>query len=282
MKQSTPSLKSRILSLGVVPACVCILWCFDARFGGVQTAAHVLGFIDAVGDSSPKPKVPADTDIIVFGWAADSDNGAPVSRVDVYIDGTLEGEATLGITRSDVTDTLRRQDYARSGWSLRIPASSLIPGTHFVAATATGPSGSVELPGGRAFAVTSGRAERRPSSTEPGNIDQAGGVAGGSVLPSGATLQVAGWAADIASGSPVTRVTIRVDNMTMGTAKLGAEREDVARFYHRDDFLRSGWSFSAALPDLPPGAHLITAVASGPSGSALLPGSRTITLSHSK
>src|SRR5207248_439080 len=48
----------------------------------------------------------------ISGWAADKEDGAPVARVQVLLDGVAIGNATLGLSRPDVTN------YLNSGWAL--------------------------------------------------------------------------------------------------------------------------------------------------------------------
>ena len=57
------------------------------------------------------------------GWSADKEDGAPVKKVMVYVDGKAVGEAKFIIDRQDVADAYKDSRWLRSGWqvSARIP-----------------------------------------------------------------------------------------------------------------------------------------------------------------
>ena len=66
------------------------------------------------------------------GWAADTELGAPVTRVEVFVDGELKGNATLGGDRSDVASSYGRSDFRYSGFSFAISIAGLSPGDHTI------------------------------------------------------------------------------------------------------------------------------------------------------
>jgi hypothetical protein len=72
----------------------------------------------------------------VYGWAADPQDAAPVSSVAVLIDGAFAGNATLGISRWDVSAAFKNSAYLKSGWTFTYSASGLSAGTHTVSALA--------------------------------------------------------------------------------------------------------------------------------------------------
>jgi hypothetical protein len=113
-------------------------------------------------------------------------------------------------------------------------------------------------------------------SQDIGVVDLAGNANGNATVPQGGSLNVSGWAADTATGSPVQSVTIFVDGNSKGTATLNGARPDVASSYGRSDFNNSGWSFQMPASTLSLGQHTVTATAVGLSGTAPLAGSKTI------
>jgi Ca2+-binding RTX toxin-like protein len=123
-----------------------------------------------------------------------------------------------------------------------------------------------------------------PATGPPvGSVDLAVDAADGdTTVASGGSLLITGWAADPDTGAPVTRVEVRIDGTVLGNAVLGGARSDIASFYARPDFTNSGWSLTANIPSLTPGAHTITAVAFDSTGaSRLLLGERTIMRANS-
>ena len=107
----------------------------------------------------------------VSGWAADAEDGSPVSLVQVYLDSTYIGDASLGITKPDVADAFGDPRYTSSGWYMDyIIPSDLSLGTHTITAYATDSQGSmIGLNGSEVINITI------PSSTSPvlsvGTID---------------------------------------------------------------------------------------------------------------
>jgi hypothetical protein len=70
---------------------------------GSGAAGPPVGDLDAAVDSSTSSTtIPQSHSLLVFGWAADPVDGAPMSNVKVYIDGSLIGTPTLGLARPDV------------------------------------------------------------------------------------------------------------------------------------------------------------------------------------
>src|ERR1019366_1259314 len=124
------------------------------------------------------------------------------------------------------------------------------------------------------------RASGKPS--EIGCVDRAGGSKGAETVSTAGILYIWGWAADTAKGAPVDRVMVNVDGISAGPAMLGTPRRDVEKYYSRSDYSNSGWSFQMSASKLSPGKHTVTVTASGPSGTAQLAPSRTITITADK
>jgi hypothetical protein len=74
--------------------------------------------------------------LLVTGAAGDPHDGTPVTQVQILIDGTVVGNATLGLASTGLEATYSNPAYAHGGWSFTYPASSLSPGTHTVSAIA--------------------------------------------------------------------------------------------------------------------------------------------------
>ena len=119
---------------------ITVVYAGDPNFAGSQsnavsqvvTGGPPFGSLDAAIDSTTGSTTIAQTDsLLVAGWVADPTDGAPLSNVKVYIDGTLIGTPTLGIARTDVAAAYGSR-YLDSGYKLIYPAATLSPGTHAV------------------------------------------------------------------------------------------------------------------------------------------------------
>jgi hypothetical protein len=66
------------------------------------------------------------------GWAADDNEGAPVERVEVWVDGNYQCDASLDIERPDVADDTGRYDWSFSGFGFSFSATGLSVGQHTV------------------------------------------------------------------------------------------------------------------------------------------------------
>lgn len=64
------------------------------------------------------------------GWSADKEDGAPLKKVIVYVDGKAAGEAEFLIDRQDVVNNFKNDKWLKSGWtmSVRIPLNK---GPHY-------------------------------------------------------------------------------------------------------------------------------------------------------
>jgi uncharacterized protein (TIGR03437 family) len=232
-----------------------------------------IGFVDRAGDINGATTVTKGNTLYAFGWATDTATGAPVQSVMVLVDGSSVGTATLGLARPDVASAFGRSDYINSGWSFQMSTSTLSLGAHTVTARAVGPSGTALLVGSKIVNITANIAGQ-----EIGFLDRAGDVNGAATVTKGNTLYAFGWATDTATGAPVQSVTVLVDGNSAGTATLGFARPDVASAFGRSDYINSGWSLQMSTSTLSLGSHTVTARAVGPSGTALLVGSKTVTI----
>jgi hypothetical protein len=88
-------------------------------------ASPVIGGIDGISG-----KAVTDGRILVIGWAVDMQFGAPVTRVDVVLDGKTSIQAELGDSRPDVSKSLNRKDVALSGWVATLDLANVAPGDH--------------------------------------------------------------------------------------------------------------------------------------------------------
>jgi len=86
---------------------------------------------DAVDSVTASSTVAQSHSVVVKGWAADLNDGSPLSNVKVYIDGNLAGTPTLGIARPDVAAAEGAANLD-SGYTLTYSVAALSLGSHAV------------------------------------------------------------------------------------------------------------------------------------------------------
>ncbi|HEY1808441.1 MAG TPA: hypothetical protein VGG42_07745 [Acidobacteriaceae bacterium] len=234
----------------------------------------VFGYEETAQDASNhSTTLPQSDSLVVSGWAADQQDGAPVQQVAVLIDGTAVGNATLGGSRPDVANAYHNPSYTNSGWNFTYPASGLSGGTHTVTAMAYDSQGlSARLVGTKTITVNA----LPPFGSEEAAQDT---KTHSSTVAQSDSLVVSGWAADVQEGAPVHQVTILIDGAAVGNATLGGSRPDVATAYNNSAFTNSGWTFTYGASVLSGGTHTVTAIAYDTQGlSTQLPGAKTITV----
>lgn len=192
------------------------------------------------------------------GWAADSEDGVSINRVELRISGNgltnylISPNATLGVLRNDVASGTGHPEWANSGWYLNWATTPLSPGTYTVSATAWDTSSlRSSLPSSKTITIT--------ANTAPfGNLDVAWEKTShsSSISRATGTLLAGGWSADSESGSPLT-VSLFIDNVnvTANATKTTAQRPDVVSAFSRQDYLNSGFNFELAGSALSLGTH---------------------------
>ena len=102
----------------------------------------------AIGTTSFTSTISETESLFVNGWAASSQTTGSIAQVQVLLDGTAFGNATLGQSRPDVTA------YPNSGWSIYSSAASIPVGPHTVSAVATDSTGLKTTLGSTTITVT--------------------------------------------------------------------------------------------------------------------------------
>jgi sugar lactone lactonase YvrE len=224
--------------------------------GGGNPFGHLDSALDNVTTSS---QVGQSDSVVVRGWAADYIDGAPLSNVTVYIDGTSVGAPTLGIARKDVA-AAKGPAYLDSGFQLSYSAAALALGSHAVTAIAIDSGGRSTTfgPVDITVAATAGPA---PPTPPFGHIDLAvDSVTGSSTVGQSDSVAVKGWAADVIDGAPLSNVTVYIDGDILGTPTLGIARPDVAAA-EGAAYLKSGYLMSFSAAGLALGSHAVTVTA---------------------
>jgi hypothetical protein len=192
---------------------------------------------------------------VVSGWAIDSAGGAvsAIGGIVVKVDGVTVGNAVYGFSRPDVCATYPgRPACPYVGYSYTLNTANLSNGAHAITASVTGSNGAPDI-SLATVNVTVSNLSPLVTVESPAQ----GAVVSGSVI-------VSGWAIDNASvpGTAISSVLIKVDGVTAGAATYGIARGDVCASYPgRPGCPNVGFSYALNTNTLPPGSHVITAVA---------------------
>ena len=230
------------------------------------------GNLEAAVDNVTGSTTVAKTDSVrVAGWVADKTDGAPLSNVKVYIDGTLVGTPTLGIARPDVAAAYSNSAYANSGYQLLYSAATLSAGSHAVTVVAIDSGGTSTTFGPRTMTVT--------AAPPFGNLEAAvDSVTGSTTVAKADSVRVAGWVADKTDGAPVSNVKVYIDGTLVGTPTLGIARPDVAAAYSNAAYTNSGYQLLYSAASLSVGTHSVTVIAIDSAGGSTTFGPRAITV----
>jgi len=240
------------------------------------TAQPPLGNLASAIDSVTFSTTVSQSDSVeISGWVADPEDGAPLSNVTVYIDGTSIGTPTLGIAFPSVAAARDNNSYLLSGYKLLYPASSLSVGTHNVTVIATDSFGLSKTFGPRTFTVAAAAGAGSPFGSLGAAVDS---VTFSTTVGQPGSVDIAGWVADPQDGAPLSNVTVYIDGLSIGPPTLGIARSDVATVYHNAAYTDSGYRMSYSTSSLPLGAHNVTVIATDSGGRSKTFGPRAFTV----
>ena len=100
-----------------------------------QASGALVGFVDSI-NGSVAPTLRAGQPIVIQGWAADSERGAPVAKVEAFVGSESVGSTGAFFDRPDVVTDKKRQDFRSSGWEIRGKLPALSPGSYTLTAKA--------------------------------------------------------------------------------------------------------------------------------------------------
>ncbi|MGB7986865.1 MAG: protease pro-enzyme activation domain-containing protein [Terracidiphilus sp.] len=236
------------------------------------TGVPPIGNLEAVVDASTGSTTVSENDsLLVSGWVADPVDGAPMSNVKVYVDGSLFGTPTKGIARADVASCFGKPAWANSGFQLTASAVTLSPGSHAVTVVAIDSGGRSITLGPKSISVTGG--------PPIGNLEAAVDASTGSTTVSkNDSLIVSGWVADPVDGSPMSNVKVYVDGSLFGTPTMSIARADVASYFGKPAWANSGFQLTASAASLSSGSHAVTVVAIDSGGRSITLGPKSISV----
>jgi Lyzozyme M1 (1,4-beta-N-acetylmuramidase) len=185
----------------------------------------------------------------VWGWFLD---GSGVSKIEMYIDGALQGKATYGISRPDVYKVYPQYKNNNSGYQYSLDARKFKNGNHTLMVKETG---------------TNGMTLSKSETVNVQNLPAKGSINGptnGSTIQG--TTKVWGWFLD---GSGVSKVQVYVDGQYKGTAAYGIYRPDVYKVYPQYKNNYSGYQYPLDTRNLRTGTHTLTIKETGTNGATL-------------
>lgn len=185
----------------------------------------------------------------VRGWFLDVSG---ISKVEVFVDGKIFGQATYGISRPDVLKVLPHYQNANAGYEFALDTTKLTNGTHVISVRGTGKNGSTT--------------ELQTKTVNVKNLPTIGFI---DTPTNGSTVKgitnLSGWFLD-ASG--VSEVEVLVDGLIVGQAQYGIARTDVQKFFPEYQNANAGYKFALDTKQLSDGWHSITVKETGKNGAS--------------
>ncbi len=174
--------------------------------------------------------------------------------------------STLNMT---ITDLVTSQVWSTS-WTVNIPAT-IGSATAYVGFT-----GSTSSQAASQKILTWNYVNNYPPPF--GHLDSTVDSSNGTTaIDSWDNLIVSGWIADPTDGSPLGKVKVVIDGVSVGTPTLGIPRPDVAAAYNNPAFANSGFTFSYPGSSLSAGYHTVAVVGVDSHGASTTLGPNTIT-----
>jgi beta-N-acetylglucosaminidase/uncharacterized protein YggL (DUF469 family) len=193
----------------------------------------------------------------INGWSLD---GSGVAKVEVLVDGNSIGQASLGISRPDVARVFPAYQNANSGYQYSLNAKNLSNGQHTLAIRETGNDGVATVLYSQPVNVQNLSSIGSLDSPTPGS--SINGV-----------INVSGWSLD---GSGVAKVELLVDGNSVGQARLGISRPDVARVFPAYQNANSGYQYSLDTKYITNGQHTLAVRETGNNGVTTVTNSQPV------
>lgn len=172
----------------------------------------------------------------VSGWVlADT----PVDKIEYVIDGKLDGNALLNISRLDVYKAYPKYDEKNSGFSYAINADKLNSGKHNLNIKISMKNGETRMIS-RSFIISD--LSNKSYLENPTN----------SLLENNQIVK--GW---FVSTSSVSKINVLLDNEKVGEAEHNILREDVYNLYPEYDNKNSGFQYLLNAENIPSGKHTL-------------------------
>jgi uncharacterized protein (TIGR03437 family) len=191
---------------------------------------------------------------LIGGWAFDAN--APITGIQILVDGQLFGNATIGVARPDVCLVHPNEPGCPNlGWTYNLQTNQLTDGPHTLNVRAIGADG-LHYSFAQAFSVANAGVANATQSfvDSPVNNGFYRGIA-----------NFSGWALNDTKG--ISSVSISVDSVIIGTATYGSARPDVCVAYPgRTNCPNVGWTFQYDTNQIADGVHTFGATATTADG----------------
>ncbi len=188
------------------------------------------------------------------GWVVDSD--APISSVQISIDGVSFGDAPYGGSRPDVCTGLGNfPGCPNVGWTIPIDTTVLGDGQHTLSVTGTSTGGQSST-----VSTTFTVANLTASNPLKVTID----APGPNSAPFSGTAAFSGWA--LSGTASISGVQVLVDGVLRGSASRTGSRTDVCAVYPSPDCPDVGWNYAFDTTLLSNGTHTIEVTATSSTG----------------
>ncbi len=183
---------------------------------------------------------------LVKGWVLAPEG---VTKIDVLVDGQVQGQAKYGLSRPDVGSSYPSYHNSKVGFEYPLDVSKLSAGNHIVQVQVYLKNGDVK--------------EMRQEITVKA-LDTIGCIdtPTSNEVISG-KKEVKGW---ILSPDPLTKVEVLVDGVPKGLAEYGFHRPDVYYAYPMYNNTGSGFSYTLDTTGLSAGTHTVSVVSTSTKG----------------
>ncbi|WP_251551922.1 Ig-like domain-containing protein [Neobacillus muris] len=208
--------------------------------GSTIVISNVKGYVD-----NPSAEKALIGTINVSGWVLDESG---VSKIEVLVDGRLEGQAAYGDTRPDVQKAFPQYNNGKAGFHYTLDTTKFNDGAHTVTVKETGLNNRVTT-----LSETIITFENVKSY-----IDNP--VFGKTLT---GTLNLSGWLLD---GGGVSKIEVLVDGELTGEAVYGDERTDVQKAYPQFNNGSAGFHYTLDTTKFNDGSHTITVKETGANG----------------
>ncbi|MDP4143924.1 MAG: Ig-like domain-containing protein [Bacillota bacterium] len=200
--------------------------------------------------------------ITISGWAL---NFSGVKEDDVYVDGTLIGQAQTMLPRPDVDAVYSGYKNGQNcGYQYALDLSKMTPGSHSVSVVSVGNDGSKVS---KTITISIGQLPPRMDIEYPQN----------NASISNKSINISGWALN---SSGVKEDDVYVDGVLIGQAQTMLSRADVDAVYSGyQNGKNCGYQYTVDLSKIAPGSHSISVVSVGNDGSKV---SKTIQINCQK
>jgi hypothetical protein len=208
------------------------------------------------------------TFLYITGWAIDEMKNSPSSAIIAVLNGK-HYPSNVKAERPDLAEKFNNPLFAKAGWSVTIPCSSLGSGEQVLTFLAINDSGTGYFRPSDTilfYNIVNGTTENldglrlSPERTDC-FIDVINGIhpdkVSGTIQIKDQTIKISGWAVDGLAKKPAGGVLVAIDGKLLKTY-YGANRSDVAVHFKNPNYKKCGWYIEIPVKILAPGNHKLS------------------------